>query len=167
MAARKSGLQGLGRLRRKLRRLPEAATAALKAVIAEEAEFVQYEQLRRVPVNTGNLASAIEIRISRDGLTATIGVGARTKRAARLGWYAHLVEFGTAPHRIRARRGGAGVLADGETVFGRHANHPGTPARPFVLPALKENQGDVLRRIDHAVDAALRRVAELPVSGDG
>lgn len=167
MAQRKSGLQGLGRLRRKLRRLPEAATAALKAAIAEEAEFVQFEQLRRVPVGTGNLASAIEIRLGRDGLSATVGVGARTKRAARLGWYAHLVEFGTAPHRVVAKRGGPGVLADGETVFGVSANHPGTAPRPFVLPALKENQRAVLRRIDDAVDAALRHVAQLQVSGDG
>src|SRR5688500_7336602 len=48
-------------------------------------------------------------------------------------------EKGTTAHPIRPRKIG-GVLVfqvSGETVFARHVNHPGNPARPWFSPTLK------------------------------
>jgi HK97 gp10 family phage protein len=48
--------------------------------------------------------------------------------------YAHLVEFGTAPHVIRGVFGGVIALPFG--IFATQINHPGSRPRPFMRPAL-------------------------------
>lgn len=78
----------------------------------------------------------------------------RLSGAPRIAWsieatspQSEFTEKGTAPHVIRPRRIG-GVLVfvtDGETVFARHVNHPGTPPRPWFSPTLK-GWGSFLRQ---------------------
>jgi HK97 gp10 family phage protein len=47
------------------------------------------------------------------------------------------VEFGTRPHIITIKS--ARVLSDGKDIFGTQVNHPGTPAQPFMRPAMDQN----------------------------
>jgi len=54
--------------------------------------------------------------------------------------YAHLVEFGTAPHLIPAGEG----LKIGPAVVRGTVEHPGAPAKPFLRPALDESKQKVL-----------------------
>ena len=123
-ARQRRGLAGVSKLRRKLRRMPEAVQAPVKRAIAAAAEELRFEMLKRVPVRYGDLAGGIEVKLSRDKLAATVGVGAKTTRARReVGWRAKFEEFGTIH----------------------------TPAHPFVFPALKAMAPSIRKDIDKAV----------------
>lgn len=76
---------------------------------------------------SGHLRSSIGWDLGRDseGLYADI----RTDADEAL-----YVEFGTRPHSIDVRS--ASVLTNGSQFFGRHVDHPGTDAQPFLRPAL-------------------------------
>lgn len=133
-AKQRSGLRGVAKLRRQLRRLPDFVTEDAREAISDAAELVKFEQLQRVPVEEGDLAASIEIKLGRDKLSAEIGPGARTKTARRRGgWRAHFAEFGT-------------VTA---------------PAHPFVFPALESNRKLIIAIIESGVDSTLRRASNL------
>lgn len=96
-----------------------------------------------VPRRTGNLGRTIRIgRIQSDAVEVVAG-------GQRSVGYAAAVELGTGPHRIVPRRrkvlawGGnrtlGGRLRKGAkaTTFARRVNHPGTRARPYLVPGLK------------------------------
>lgn len=112
------------------------------------------------PTRSGLLHDAIIFRKQRDksttySTTYAVGIGSKA-------WYAHFIEYGTAPHTIRAKR--ARVLAQRPTsfvvtrqtvggVFGTVVEHPGTRAQPFLRPAWEGKKKvavtamrDVLRR---------------------
>ncbi|WP_422028485.1 HK97-gp10 family putative phage morphogenesis protein [Pyruvatibacter mobilis] len=124
------GLQGVSKLRKQLRRLPDDVTAEVREAIADSAEMMRFEQLKRVPVDEGDLAASIEIKLGRDKMSADIGPGARTKKAKRRGgWRARFIEFGT-----------------------RYIS-----ARPFVGPAFDAGKDRATQWIDRAVTRALKR----------
>lgn len=59
---------------------------------------------------------------------------------SRRTFIARLAESGTAPHEIRpGRRGLLRFEVGGRVVFTRRVNHPGSPARPWLQPALDES----------------------------
>lgn len=157
-AAQKRGLAGVSSLRRKLRRMPEDVQDVVKRAILDSAELIKFHQLRKVPVDEGDLAASIEIKLSGDKLSAEIGPGARTMKAKRAaGWRSHLIEFGTRPHSTKPQ---ARLLKGGQKEGeGKGGQHPGMPARPFIRPALKENMDDVTKIIDDAVDWALKKAS--------
>lgn len=88
---------------------------------------VEREMRRRVPVDTGELEESIHQ--TGDGV---IVVG--TDHWAP-------TEYGSAPHTIRST--GPWPLRNGETgeTFGRVVHHPGTPAQPFIRPAVYKKRG--------------------------
>lgn len=60
--------------------------------------------------------------------------------------YSRYVESGTRPHMILPRNGVAlRFMMNGQEVFARKVNHPGTKAQPFMGPALLK-AGRVMRR---------------------
>ena len=96
-----------------------------------------------VPRRTGNLGRTIRVgRVTED--SAEVLAGGRREVG-----YAAAVEFGTRPHVIRPRRakvlawGGSrtlgGRLRKGSraTNFARFVRHPGTRARPYLLPGIR------------------------------
>jgi HK97 gp10 family phage protein len=104
---------------------------------------------RRAPVDTGALRAGIEAR----RLTiAEWVVGAKTE-------YATAVEFGTAPHVIEADQADALAFTgqDGELVFRQRVEHPGTPAQPFLRPALAEHQSDLVENINAEIEKLFDR----------
>lgn len=60
--------------------------------------------------------------------------------------YAHLVEFGTAPHKV-------GGMFEG-------AMHPGTAPQPFFYPAYRLNKRKIKSRINRAIKRALQEGAK-------
>lgn len=65
--------------------------------------------------------------------------------------HAPYVEFGTQPHVITSNDGPLVFRGeDGELVFTNKVNHPGTPAQPFLRPALRE-QGDLAYNIKRQI----------------
>jgi hypothetical protein len=90
------------------------------------AEDVADDARRFCPVDTGELVASIRVR------GAEVWVGADH--------WVH-VEYGTRPHAITSH--GSWPLRNKETgaVFGRRVWHPGTPAQPFMRPALMRARG--------------------------
>lgn len=82
----------------------------------------------RIPVDSGQLRASARVTSRAQGPT----VSASVKVGNFVAWYAHMVEFGTRPHMIRAKPGSA--LRFGG-VTRQQVNHPGTRARPFMRPA--------------------------------
>ena len=84
---------------------------------------------------SGWLRSSLTGRVVPAGSDSWVGIVATPVS------YALFVEFGTKPHVIRARN--RRVLANTRTgdVFGPVVHHPGTPAQPFLRPALDDLKG--------------------------
>ncbi len=61
------------------------------------------------------------------------------------GYIAHLLEYGTAPHVIRAKAAGGHLRFGGKAYTS--VNHPGTAAQPFMRPAYDETKGAVVESI--------------------
>jgi HK97 gp10 family phage protein len=140
---RRKKVQGETALRGVLRGLPDQLSDAIKREIREAAELVHYEALKRIPnehqnpYSTGELSSKFKVVIDRGGLRARVGSFGRNR--AR---HSHFVEFGTA----------AGTRKD---RYGNSYQHPGTPAKPFLLPAYQLTRVANYARIKAAVVAAL------------
>lgn len=95
-------------------------------IIRPWAGDVRDDAERFAPRDTGALAGSVEVVVvsSHEAL-----VGSDLD-------YAASVEMGSRPHVIRVKN--AKVLRNPRTgqVFGTKVNHPGTPAQPWLRPAL-------------------------------
>ena len=78
---------------------------------------------------TGALRSSIRVSARARGGNIVASVKAGNRAAYYAGW----VEFGTRPHTIEAKDGGA--ISFGGKEYKR-INHPGAQARPYMRPAL-------------------------------
>ena len=133
---------------------PAAAKNAGAASLRAGAKVIVARAKELVPVKTGALRDSLGFKVSRRGanngiLTAHIG---SLNKEARL---IHLVEFGTRAHSIRTGEGG--YLASGEIVFGKEVQHPGTPAQPFLRPAIDEKGGDAVLVMGTAMGKSIDR----------
>lgn len=104
----------------------------------------------------GALRDSIRIKTGskRGSVTATITAGGNKKADV---YYAQWVEFGTAAHRIKAKKGGVLSFAGGAY---EHVNHPGARPHPFMRPAMDASASD-------AVVAAAQYVKERLSSQQG
>lgn len=151
--AMRATFRGRNRVRRVLARIPEEFRTGIAVSIEETARRIVEDAKRRAPQDTGTLRNAIDYRVARNGLTATLGI--RRRKARRDAFYAHMVEFGTRPHVIKPKRGRA--LRHGKTVFGTEVHHPGTRPQPFLTPAFEAARPEGVASIRAAVKSALTR----------
>lgn len=77
------------------------------------------------PIDSGDLVESIRERFP-GGLVGVVEVG--TDHWAE-------TEYGSRPHIIRAH-GPYSLRSDDGEYFGRVVHHPGTPAQPFMRPAI-------------------------------
>lgn len=61
-------------------------------------------------------------------------------------WYYRFFEFGAQPHEINVENRAA-LRFGAEAIFAASGEHPGTPAQPFLRPALDEKQDEVLKKM--------------------
>jgi HK97 gp10 family phage protein len=125
------------KLSRLLRRAPEDVVLPIREKIADAAQVLVISARKKVPKDTRNLEENITGKLSRSGLSAQVGViGKRDQKDA---YYAHFVHEGTlgSPER----------------------NIPPMERNPFLTDALEENKAEIIRDIDGAVDAALRKLS--------
>ncbi|HZH10560.1 MAG TPA: HK97-gp10 family putative phage morphogenesis protein [Microvirga sp.] len=144
--------QGLKRWEQRLKNIPKTVRARVREAIHQGAAEIVSAQKRLAPVRTGKL---------RDSITATIGGQApKYSQFGRMGGkgdadltavitvgnsevrYAHLVEFGSAPHIAGGRFKGA--------------DHPGTTAQPFFYPGYRMVRRRVKSRITRAVNKGIK-----------
>lgn len=137
MADLRLELKGFDEIKRTLALLPErlqknylrGGVRAALAVLAKEAR-------REAPVASGQLRRSIRTstRAFYSGrVTGKVNVAGPRAR------HAHLVEFGTKPHRIIART--AKALAIGPGVLVKEVQHPGAKARPYMGSAVARKSG--------------------------
>jgi HK97 gp10 family phage protein len=144
-------VKGLDQLHRRFKRIPVAVKRAAIASVVEGANEVAALQRRLVPVDDGDLKASITVtppgqstppysqpggqRVARE--TEAIVTAGNTKVR-----YAHLVEFGTAPHEN-------GGMFEG-------TQNPGAKAQPFFWPSYRAVRRQVRSRISRSISKAIR-----------
>ncbi|MEO7494717.1 MAG: HK97-gp10 family putative phage morphogenesis protein [Massilia sp.] len=94
----------------------------------------------KVPVVSGALRRSVRVSTKSKGGT----VSATMKIGGKQAPHAHLVEFGTKPHKIAPK--GAGGLLIGGNVVGA-VNHPGARPHPVVRPAFDGKAADSIAAV--------------------
>jgi HK97 gp10 family phage protein len=148
-------ISNLERFQAKLKALPKAAKDEMRKAIAASADEIVDLQQRLAPIDNGDLKASItwrwgdEQRIAYSQDMGTVGNGHELSARISAGndrvRYAHLVEFGAAPHI-------AGGKFEG-------AHHPGAPAQPFFYPGFRTGKKRAKARISRAVRAAAKKAA--------
>lgn len=142
------------RLLRKMAAIPEEIRKAMKDAIAAGADEIVGMQRRLAPVKTGALRASIVATFGGSGPAhASVGGGGggdsdlsvRITAGNSGVRYAHLVEFGTAPHVV------GGIY--------KGALHPGSVAKPFFYPGYRALKRRVKSRITRATKKAIRKAA--------
>lgn len=138
---------------RKLKQFTPAIEAALTKVNADAANEMVAMARSYVPARTGALRDSIVAtpegqsppaysqgaeKVVPEGATMVSAGNSKVR-------YAHLVEFGTAPHQNE------GMFAGTE--------HPGTPPQPFFFPAYRLTRKKHRPRASRAINKAIKDVA--------
>lgn len=89
------------------------------------------------------VARSLPIRPDRQ-IGALVKVNYSRKTDAPTAPYAHLVEFGTKPHIIKAKNGKYLVF---NGTFRRQVQHPGAKAQPFFKPAVRAKTSEARQYI--------------------
>lgn len=157
-------VEGLDRLQRKLTRIiPDKAKAAARRALEQSADEMVAMMKRLVPVDSGDLRDSIgwtwgkkpiysqaiaKVKSAGSGdMVITIYAGNYGVR------YAHLVEFGSARHIIKAKRAKA-LGKDGR--LGIEVHHPGGKAQPFFFPSYRALRRSARARVSRAISKAIK-----------
>jgi HK97 gp10 family phage protein len=143
-------------LLKKLAALPPAVRSAVKQALAQGADEITDEMKRLAPRRTGKLRGSIAQtwgagKVRYASLSGAAGEAGDPDLSVRISAgnsgvrYAHLVEFGTAPHINGGRFAGT--------------RHPGTAPQAFFFPAYRANKRRVKTRISRATTKAVKQVA--------
>lgn len=147
-------IKGLDRLQIKLKKFPEVAEKLVRAAMEQGAQEIVNMMQNLVPVDDGELMKSIgwtwgtapkySQRIgsvkSNDGkLTITIYAGNSKVR------YAHLVEWGSAPH------------VNGGMYPGTF--NPGAKAQPFFFVSFRAKRRSTKARVSRAITKAAKQIA--------
>jgi len=145
---------GLKSLNRKLKALPALAEAAIKLAMEQGADEIVAMMKRLVPVDNGDLRDSIgwtwgdapsysqrigAVKSKTGNLKITIYAGNSKVR------YAHLVEFGSAPHI------NGGVFAG--------TQNPGAKAQPFFFVSFRALRRRTKSRITKAINKSAKQIA--------
>lgn len=160
-------VENLSQLQHKLRGLPDTVHEAAAEEIQATGIKIRDNARRRVPVDTGELRANIKKRSRDRGLDAWVGLAHAGGRGRH--FYARFIEFGTRQHVIEPRReevlysgarsGLGGRQSSGFGPVSGDVVHPGTPARPFLQPAIEEERRGFPERLARTVSLELKKLA--------
>ena len=115
---------------------------------------------RNAPKDQGLLQSTIDVgqKATTRNLEAKVKAGSPKTRDEGFD-YAIAMEFGTDPHVITPNQAEALRFedAEGEPVFAARVEHPGTPAQPYLRPALQEHESDLTENIGAEIQRLVDR----------
>ncbi|KQZ81876.1 hypothetical protein ASD64_08950 [Mesorhizobium sp. Root157] len=157
----KAKMLGRGAVMRKLNQLVPEAEKQLAEAQLEAAKELAGDIAARAPVETGEYKASIEgARLAdRPASNAVVG-GSATKDKNATGvfaaWYWRFVEFGTSPHKIKAKPGK--MLHLHGNVFASEVDHPGARAQPHIFPTFRAARPRIRRKMANAVNKATRKV---------
>lgn len=107
---------------------PKVQKNIMRAALRAGAAVYRDKVKELVPEKSGALKKSVRISTgTKRGVTT-----ASVKAGNRKTWYVQLVEYGTQPHKIKARN--ARALSIAGTLV-REVDHPGAEPKPFMRPA--------------------------------
>lgn len=138
-------IEGLAEFNKRLEEFPDKIHRnVLRGAIRAALKIILTDARQRVSVFSGALKDSIRIsiRIINGEVVGTLKAGGRVKGGSKKGkkgaergaFYAHMVEFGTAAHFIRAAKNK--FLKVGAGFFTKTVAHPGARQKPFMRPAI-------------------------------
>ena len=140
MAASDQTIGGGRELDNFLQQLPvKVERNIMRSALRAGANEFKKEAQSKVPVDTGALRRSLKVSTRVKGSTVT----ATLKASGKIAPHAHLVEFGTKPHKI-APKGKKGALLIGSNVVGA-VNHPGAKPKPFMRPSFDGKAGAAIQ----------------------
>ncbi|KRW62338.1 HK97-gp10 family putative phage morphogenesis protein [Pseudomonas sp. TTU2014-080ASC] len=158
--ARRSRVRGDFKLRGVLRRLANIEQSDLPPAMAKAADLVLAAQQQLIPKDTGAAAAALQVRISKNGLDARIGIVGKADN--RRFFYLRFVEYGTKGYTAKLKQGQSEKTnkSDGEAFFGYSPTIPAMPAHPWLRPSIQLTRDDIRLIISEAVRSTLARAAK-------
>ncbi len=143
----------LARLNRKFKRLPILVRERMRKATEESAQEVVAQQRRLAPEDEGRLRQAIMHEMApAPAAAAWIFVNYAAAKGPSAP-YAHLVEFGAAPHTIASSK----PMGPGG-MYGLRVEHPGAPAQAFFYPGWRMTRAKAKRRISAAARKAIKEI---------
>lgn len=126
----------------------------LRAGLRAGGAVVRDEARKNINNVTGALSKSVRVSTrSRGGQVKAI-VRAGNKEA----FYAHMVEFGTAPHMLnKGVDNKSKVLNIAGNLVGGKVMHPGAKAKPFLRPAVDENQSQIVKAVGERIKARIAK----------
>jgi HK97 gp10 family phage protein len=125
---------------------PKIEKNIMRAALRAGVNVIKNEAKQEVPVKTGALRKSLKVSTkSKDGKVTAV-----LKADSRIAPHAHLVEFGTRPHKIKPRNGDALVIG-GHVVA--DVDHPGSRPKPFLRPSFDS-------KAPQAIEAVASKIRE-------
>jgi HK97 gp10 family phage protein len=168
-------IKGLDQLQLALDTLPgKVQFNIMRGAVRAGAKVVQQRAISIAPEEDASTTNAYKASLgwSPGALKRSIKYSARisgqnvigkVKAGDKIAFYAHMVEFGTAAHVIRAKPGS--VLAFGGGVTS--VNHPGSRRNPFMRIAMDSTPADALRAVgEYARGRLTKEGLEVPAPED-
>lgn len=142
--------KGGAELQKALNQLPaKLERNVMRSALRQGANVIRDEARSNVPVKTGALKKSIKVstRARRGQVTATLKAGGKDA------FYAHMVEYGTAPHDIAVKSKKVLVFEDGGKAT--RARHPGISPKPFMRPAVDDKADEAVQAVANQVRKTL------------
>ena len=131
-------IKGGAELNKFLQQLPaKIEQSVLRGALRAGANVVMAEAKANVPVDSGQLRDGLKVSTSSRRGRVTAKVKATGKHAFIAPW----LEYGTAAHKITAKKG-KGLFFGG--LFVKGVQHPGSRPKPFMRPALDGRAQDAV-----------------------
>jgi HK97 gp10 family phage protein len=143
-------MTGMAELAETLKEFPvKLEVQVMASALRGGAKVVQQQAISNVPVRSGDLRDSIKIkrRTNKKSGFLNLQVTAGNKKA----WYAHIVEFGSKAHVIRASKQKSLLIS---TVLREVVHHPGSSPSGFMR-----------RAFDQTANGAIQEVARLTQKG--
>ena len=120
--------------------LPDEIKDNIRKVVKNSAFNIERNAKSSASVKTGHLRRSISTKMG--DMEATI----HTSNLK----YAPMVEFGTRPHIIRAKNKKA-LYWKGATHPVKQVNHPGSKAKPYLIPAFEKEKDQFLEKLKEVI----------------
>jgi len=131
-------VKGLSDLNKFLQQLPaKVEQSVLRGALRAGANVVMAEAKANVPVDSGQLRDGLKVSTNSRRGRVTAKVKATGKHAFIAPW----LEYGTAAHKITAKKG-KGLFFGG--LFVKGVQHPGSRPKAFMRPALDGRAQDAV-----------------------
>ena len=124
-----------------LRELPDEIKNDVRKVVKNSAFNIERNAKSSASVKTGHLRRSISTKMG--DMEATI----HTSNLK----YAPMVEFGTRSHIIRAKNKKA-LYWKGATHPVKKVNHPGSKAKPYLIPAFEKEKDQFLEKLKEVIE---------------